>query len=388
MTLGAERESFGLAPLASLAYELGAPAASAIIKQAFADFRVDEQLGFEPNGEGEHVFLHVRKTDASTVEVAKRIGVVAAVAQADVGYSGMKDRRGETSQWFSVKLPSEQEGRLAALEDERVSILSTHRNSRKLKIGSHARNRFELRLRGCRGEPAEFERRLQAIRDRGVPNYFGAQRFGAQMSNLQQVSALLRGVLAGQGGADARRLPRFKRGILFSAARSYLFNQLLSARVGDGTWSRYVEGDVLGLDGSGRCFALGVDEAWDEELQRRLESMDIHITGPLPGRVLAKDRYTPRARAADIEEVALADSAWLVDGLRAYGLDSARRPLRFRAQELTWRWEPESEVGVSASPSRASGAGCVEPDLILEFFLPRGAYATSLLRELCQLRES
>lgn len=367
-----------LKPLETLAYALGRPAGSAAIKREFVDFRVDEELAFEPTGEGEHVFLQIKKTDASTLEVARRLERLAGVAQADVGYSGMKDRRAETSQWFSVKLPQEHESRLDELRSnthigvgaEGVEVLTSARNARKLKIGSHARNRFRLRLRDCQGPVEDFERRLQAIRRDGVPNYFGAQRFGAQLSNLRQVAELMRATAAGEKGA--RKTPRFKRSMLYSAARSYLFNQVLSARVGGQSWDQYRAGDVLSLAGSGRCFLLGEGEDWDETLEQRLRSLDIHPTGPLPGLISAKDKYVSLGEAADIERVAIKEYDWMLDGLKAFGLQAARRPLRFHASDLTWEWE---------------GATSESPALCLEFFLPRGAYATSLLRELCQLRE-
>ena len=373
-----------LLPLDSLAYALGKPDGNARIKQKFSDFRVDEELAFAPTGEGDHVFVQIRKTDASTIEVAKRLSQVACVRQADVSYSGMKDRRGETSQWFSVKLPSEKESRLSELEDDKLSILALQRNSRKLKIGSHARNRFHLKLRDCEGSKEEFERRLSALRDNGVPNYFGAQRFGPQLSNLQQVSVLMREVLVGTIAAE--RGPRFRRGMLYSAARSYLFNQVLSERVRAGNWQNYVSGDVLSLDGSGRFFTVGFEDedgaTFADELQRRMDILDIHATGPLPGIISTKDKYVSLGKAADIEETVLKDLDWMVAGLAAFGLQAARRALRFVASELTWQWENEGPE------SSASGAASTCGNLNLTFTLPRGAYATSLLRELCQLRES
>lgn len=377
------RATNDLLPLDSLAYALGKPQGSAIIKQEFSDFRVDEELAFAPSGEGDHVFIQIQKTDASTIEVAKRLSDVAAVRQADVSYSGMKDRRGETSQWFSVKLPPEKEPRLAALEDEKLAIIALHRNSRKLKIGSHARNRFQLKLRGCEGSRDEFERRLEALRDKGVPNYFGAQRFGAQMSNLRQVSVLMRQVL--EGDKAVQQGGRFRRGMLYSAARSYLFNQVLSERISAGNWQSYLRGDVLSLDGSGRCFKLADEEAgeeWTDELQQRIETLDIHTTGPLPGIISAKDKYVSSGEAADIEKRVVAELDWMVAGLEAFGLQASRRALRFAAAELSWQWEQEIPARISSSDAEACG------NLNLAFTLPRGAYATSLLRELCQLRES
>lgn len=366
-------DSETLHPLESLAYALGCPQASAVIKRDFADFRVDEELAFEPTGEGEHVFLQVRKTDASTIDVARRLGAITAVADADIGYSGMKDRRGETSQWFSVKLPEGKQDELAALNDDRFKVLAVARNARKLRIGSHARNHFRLRLRDCQGERRDYEQRLEALSAQGVPNYFGAQRFGAQMSNLQQVSALLRQVL--EDPLAVKRGSRVRRGMLYSAARSYLFNQVLSTRIERGDWARYVDGDVMSLDGSGRLFCVDKAQPWDEILERRLQEQDVHPTGPLPGAISAKDKYVSTGEAADIEKTALESLRWMIEGLSAFGLEAGRRPLRFAVGNLTWRWE---------SSVKGEGNG---RDLCLEFTLPRGAYATSLLRELCHLRE-
>ena len=366
-------DSETLRPLESLAYALGRPQASAVIKREFADFLVDEELAFVPTGEGEHVFLQVRKTDASTIDVARQLSAITNVAPADIGYSGMKDRRGETTQWFSVKLPETKQGALAALNDDRFQVLTVARNARKLRIGSHARNHFRLRLRGCQGEPCEYERRLEALSTQGVPNYFGAQRFGAQMSNLQQVSSLLRQVL--DDPLSVKRGSRIRRGMLYSAARSYLFNQVLSARIERGDWAEYIDGDVMSLDGSGRLFCVSEAQPWDESLAQRLQAQDIHPTGPLPGAISVKDKYVSTGKAADIEKTVLESLRWMVDGLSAFGLEAGRRPLRFAVGNLQWRWEDGAEGSTEGK------------DLCLDFTLPRGAYATSLLRELCHLRE-
>ena len=161
---------------------------------------------------------------------------------------------------------------------------------------------------------------------------------------------------------------------------------MLSERVRADRWQHYVPGDVLSLDGSGRCFTLVYEEErgaeWTDELQRRMDTLDIHATGPLPGTISAKDKYVSLGEAADIEKRVLKDLDWMVAGLAAFGLQASRRALRFAASELTWQWESDE------SASGASGAASTLGSLNLTFTLPRGAYATSLLRELCQLRES
>jgi tRNA pseudouridine13 synthase len=212
-----------------------------------------------------------------------------------------------------------------------------------------------------------------------VPNYFGSQRFGRDLSNIKQVQSWMGAALdAGSGSvidSSAASIPkqRFKRSMLFSAARSYLFNQLLSHRLERGNWNGYLHGDVLNLNGTNRSFALGAEVEWDSVLQQRLEDFDIHITGPLPGEVDPKDKYVSYGEAADIEEAVCKQFTTLLAGLRHFGLKTARRPLRFRPIELNWEWQQSEQI---------QGAS----NLLLDFSLGKGAYATSLLRELCVTR--
>lgn len=355
------------ATLDSLAYAFGPSGLGATIKQEFVDFRVDEELGFECTGQGEHLYLRVRKQDLSTTDVAKRLQALARLPPTAIGYAGMKDRRGDCTQWFSVQLPSEDESRINAFEDTGLTVLETRRNGRKLKIGSHKQNHFQIRLRNCQGDPARFAERLSQIRAAGVPNYFGEQRFGRELSNLVQVQALMEAVL-GNGNVGERRREggqHFKLGMLYSAARAYLFNQVLSERVETGSWATYLCGDVPNLAGTDRCFNVA-EGAWDETLQRRLRDFDIHLTGPLAGMVDPKDKYISKGKAADIEEAVLGQYPTLVKGLVRCGLVAARRPLRFMPGQLQWEWESRDT-------------------LCLRFALPRGCYATSLLREICNV---
>jgi tRNA pseudouridine13 synthase len=369
--------------LDKLSFAYGQPAISAKLKQEYQDFLVDEQLGFEFSGQGEHLCVQVEKIDHSTVDVAKKLSEVSGVGRSAIGYAGMKDRRARTRQWFSLKLPSESEARLEAFESTSLHIVESIRNSRKIKIGSHKSNHFTIRLRDCRGTKSEFEERLKNIQSHGVPNYFGAQRFGRDMSNLSQVQALMESVpgtqqeLGTRVGEPAFPQQRFKRSMLFSAARSYLFNQILSSRLKQDSWNQYLAGDVLNLDGTDRVFVLKSESEWDSLLQQRLDTFDIHITGLLPGLVDTKDKYISSGKAADIENAVCEQFDSLLQGLRHFGLQSARRALRFRPIDLNWQWLP--------SEAEAGGSG---HDLLLDFSLVKGAYATSLLRELCVSTES
>ena len=367
--------------LDSLAYARGRPQTSARLKQAFSDFRVDEQLGFKFSERGEHLVLQIEKTDHSTVDVAKKLSEVSGVHRADIGYAGMKDRRAQTKQWFSIKLPKQKESAIDGIESESLRILARHRNSRKITIGSHRCNHFQLRLRNCQGSQSAFEDALQQIASMGVPNYFGSQRFGRGLSNMHQVQAWMRAEL-GLGTTDATAsVPRqrFKRSMLFSAARSYLFNQVLSKRLQLGNWASYVEGDVLNLDGTDRCFALETASDWDQTLAQRLLDFDIHLTGPLPGLIESKDKYVSYGKAADIEDAVCKQFSTLMAGLQHFGLKASRRPLRFLPSDLHLQWLP-SYLSTSENSADGDEPIAAGKDLLLDFSLGKGAYATSLLR--------
>lgn len=350
----------------ALAYASGKPSASAQIKQEPEDFKVDEELGFEPTGEGEHLYLRIAKRNLSTTDVASLLSRSLNVATKDIGYAGMKDRRAVTSQWFSVKSPRQDIEDLSQLNlppGATVDVVESVRNQRKLKIGSHRLNHFQILLSKLDGDKTEVEKRLGWLRDNGFPNYFGNQRFGKNLSNLEQVQKLFDETKADQ---DTARKPNRKRtSMLFSAARSYLFNHILSERIGQDCWNKYVPGDVLNLDGTSRNFNVDLG-AWDSELEQRLETMDIHPTGLLCGIQSDKDNYVTYAQAADIENAIVASFPSLAEGLQRHGLQAARRPLRTRVTELRWQWTEDQSLS-------------------LHFSLPRGAYATSLLRELCQV---
>jgi tRNA pseudouridine13 synthase len=309
----------------------GAPLFAAAIRTTPQDFQVTEELGFEFTGDGEHDYLWIEKTGANTEWVARQLARFADVPAKDVGYAGLKDRHAVTRQWFSV--PRWHAPDWQTLEVEGVRVVDVQRHNRKLRRGAHKANRFHIVLRGdgLLDYAAAIEERIQAIREQGVPNYFGEQRFGRGGNNVSLADAW----------ASGKRLPRHKRSIAISTARSFMFNDYLDGRVRGATWDRILPGDKANLDGTGSVF--DVDDV-DKEIERRCSEMDIHPAGELAG-----DGSTG------------SNDAWIV-ALGKARVEPGTRSLRLNVGDLS--------------------CNIVEDAVELSFALGRGAFATSVLREL------
>jgi len=334
--------------MTELARAHGVPVLAARIRGTPEDFFVEELPGFEPSGAGEHLLLTVEKRGMNTAFAAKRIAEWAGVAESAIGYAGIKDRHAVTRQAFSVWIPKKVAPAIDALQSDELQVLGHAWHSRKLPRGALAGNRFVLVLRGIEGEREAIEQRLQAISMRGVPNYFGEQRFGRGGGNVQQAVAMFAG----------RRARREERTMLLSAARSELFNRVLAARVDAGNWDAALDGEVWMLDGSRSVFG---PETLTDELQARLAAFDIHPSGPLWGG--GELRSSGAVREIELVAVHGDTASRLRDGLERAGLKQERRALRLRPRELAWRW-----LDVAA--------------LELAFALPPGCYATTVMREL------
>ena len=325
-----------------------------------ADFIVDEQLPFLPDGRGEHVLLHVEKELLTTHAVRDHIARIAGCRQIDVGFCGLKDKVAVTRQWFSVHLAGKAEPDWQLLEKAetlsrsgaaRVSVLAVERHGRKLRRAAHSGNRFKLKVAGVVGNTDRLAEQLVALGAQGIPNYFGEQRFGVGGANLQQVLAAVSAT--GRRERALKQFRRDKRGMLFSAARSALFNDYLSQRIDAGNWCSYVDGDRLVLEGSRSHFSVGTAEGGElDDVARRLREGDIHVSGVLWGRGDESSQYERNAAEAFAPLV-----AWLDD----LGLELQRRALRARVDDLVFEFDGDG--------------------LHLAFGLPVGSYATSLLRE-------
>ncbi|MDM3870290.1 tRNA pseudouridine(13) synthase TruD [Porticoccus sp. W117] len=307
----------------------GGPLGSAGFRTEPEDFVVDEALGFEPCGDGEHLLLHLRKRNQNTRWLAQQLADIAGLRPMDVGYCGLKDRRAVTSQWFSLYLPKQELDMARVHAIEGVDVLASDRHNRKLRRGDHAGNHFEIRLQAITGDRQQLQQRLEQIAEQGVPNYFGEQRFGHHGNNLREFEKRFVGQ-SGDARANQRRRgrrPGGDGGIVLSAGRSYLFNRVLAQRVEQGNWYSTLPGEEIP---TGAMWGRGRSSA--PEAVRQLEQM---VVQALPG--------------------------WC-DALEHSGLGQERRPLQLLPDRFEWRFDGE--------------------DLLLQFSLPPGAYATAVIREL------
>ncbi len=328
------------------------PLASGMLRATPEDFIVTEVLTIPLTGSGEHVWLKVRKRGWNTDRVAQLLARAADVPRRDVSYAGLKDRHAVTTQWFSVQLPGREAPAWTEILPPGIEILESVRHGRKLQTGALAGNSFDIVLRECSGDKDGLARRAQEISIHGVPNYFGEQRFGHNGANVERAQAMF----AGKFSTRDRHL----RDIYLSAARAFLFNQVLAQRVRQANWNQGLEGEAFVLHGSHSFFAA---DSMDGTLAARLKSGDIHTSGPLWGR----GEPPTRGKARAMEEEIAALHCDMAQGLDAAGLRQERRALRLLPEELALQWLDASTLRVA-------------------FRLPAGCYATTLLRELVDYR--
>lgn len=338
------------------AYAYGRPQANGNIKTLPEDFKVSECMDIEPDGSGEHVWLHITKIRQNSEQVSKALARHANVAYRDVGYSGLKDFFAVTDQWFSVWLANQDDPDWQTFELSGVTINKVVRHSRKIRRGTHRANQFTIVIKDFVGDVGEFEQKLEMIRRKGVPNYFGEQRFGREASNMLQVYD------AFVSGRSIKN--RNLRSLLYSSARSWIFNCIVARRIEEGTWNSLYEAEPANLNGSGSVFT----SAGDALTADRLAALDIHPTAPLVGKI--KEKNQPQTSDAllpwfELEQAVCDDYPELVAGLQQAGLSYQRRPTRIAIRNLTWSHTISPEGSVQ-----------------LSFELQRGQYATSVLREL------
>lgn len=300
--------------------------ATSIFREQPEDFQVDEDLGFTPSGVGEHVFLHILKRGENTAWVAEKIATLAGVNVNDVGYCGRKDRHAVTTQWFSVYLPKGTEPAWSDISSDSIKLISFARHQQKLRRGDHQQNHFVICLRDVNTDNRELlEQKIKNVFSLGVPNYYGEQRFGRNGNNLHEAQAIL---------VDGKRYrDKQKRGLMLSAARSFLFNQVLAARVTEGNWTQCLDGEI-----------------------------EQFPSGPLWGR----GRSLVTNELAAFEQRILEPWQTWCNGMEHAGLSQERRRLQLIPRNGSFFWK--------------------ENCLYLSFSLDAGEFATSVLHEISALR--
>ena len=314
------------------------------------DFLVDEVPAYTASGKGEHQYVQVQKRLLTTPELTRRLAKAVGMNERDVGYAGLKDKYAVTTQWLSLATKSVISPEMAL--GDGVKILAVTRHDNKLRTGHLLGNRFTITLLGVHENALErAEQIATGLRTEGLPNYFGAQRFGHAGRNLPDALSWL-----GRGG---RGRNRFEQKLFPSVVQSELFNRYLSARLALGA-RQLLQGEVVRLEGAGAMFR--VDDV--EKEQPRFAARDLHLTGPMLG-----PKMRPAAAAALLLEQRLTSEL---------GLDEAMLGALGREAPGTRRdlFAPLPDLTIQAVTDRA------EPALRLSFTLPAGGYATEVLRQL------
>ena len=332
-----------------LAYLKTAPKQTALLKAECADFVVKENLGYSMAGEGEFVAVRVRKTDANTLFVGEKLAQFAGISARNMSYAGLKDRRAVTEQWFSLQMPGKTTPDFGDFQLEGIEILEVTRHNRKIRTGSLDGNYFDILLRNAI-ENDDLKVRLENLSKFGFPNYFTEQRFGRDGHNLTQALRWAKG--------EIQVKDRKKRSFYLSAARSEVFNLVVSERLKQGVANRVLPNDIVQLSGSHSWFVADEKEELDV-LQLRLEQGDLQLTAPLIGETAQP--------ACSLENDIVQQHQDIVNLMKQERLKPARRPLLMKPKDFNWQFE--------------------ETGLRLKFYLSAGSYATALVRELVNIEE-
>ena len=333
-----------------LNYLLGKPQQAGRLKTEFADFIVREELGYPLAGEGEFVAVKVRKTNANTLFVGEQLAKFVGISAKNMSYAGLKDRHAVTEQWFCLHLAGKETPDFSAFECEGVEILEVTRHNRKIRTGALEGNYFELLLRDVE-ETDELKQRLNQLQAVGFPNYFTEQRFGRDGHNLTQAQRWASGEISVKD--------RKKRSFYLSAARSEVFNLVVSQRIADQQMQTVLLGDYLQLAGSNSFFEVKAEDL--VQSQQRLDENDVLLTAPLIGENSLEQKGNEREKAI------VAQHENLISLMKKERMNAARRAILCKPQDLHWQFEAEG--------------------LRLTFFLNSGSYATGLVRELIILNE-
>ncbi|NVD05667.1 tRNA pseudouridine(13) synthase TruD [Vibrio sp. JPW-9-11-11] len=335
--------------LSSLAYLHCKPSAKGKLKAKPEHFQVNENLGFEFSGQGEHLMVRIRKTGENTSFVANELAKACGVKSKDVSWAGLKDRHAVTEQWLSVHLPKGDTPDLKPFlaQYPSIEIIATDRHNKKLRPGDLTGNQFVVTV----SEVTDIEdvvKRLEAIQRIGVPNYFGSQRFGNQGNNLTEARRW--------GRDNVRTRNQNKRSLYLSAARSWIFNTIVSARIEQDIFNRAVAGDIVYQQGE----LVAVDANAVDQINDRVAERQCQLTAALAG-----DNALPTTeQALALEQPHLEAEPDLMALIRGNRMRHDRREIALVPQQLSWQVEDNS--------------------ITLQFVLDAGCFATAIIRELIE----
>lgn len=405
---------------ASIYLTASIPGTGGTIKQRHEDFLVEEQPLYQPSGKGEHIYLFVEKRGLSTLALVDILAGHFQVPRHAVGYAGLKDSHAITRQVFSIHTPGKKPEDFPMLTHPGVGVLWTDLHDNKLRRGHLAGNRFSIRIRNV--DPFLVRRVTQSLavlESTGVPNRFGEQRFGLAKNNhlvgkalladqFDEAARWLLGPLphapdinararaafeAGDVATAASLYPRACRaervvaaslargkdarqsfrslddstlGFFLSAAQSAAFNAVLDRRLTSGSLAVLDPGDIAMKRDSRACFMIDEATSVHPDTRTRLASLDINPTGPMWGPSMMRAMGETDARELEaLAELGLTPES-IAAAAVASRVEGERRPLRV---PLT---DPDAEGGLDEHG----------PFIRVAFELPRGAYATVVLREL------
>lgn len=338
------------------AYLHAKPNCSGQIKQQIEDFQVVEKLGYSPIGEGEHIYLWVRKKELNTAYVAEHIAKFCKLPLRAVTYAGRKDKHATTEQWFGVHKPGKAEFNWTELKLPGLEILTAKRHNKKLRTGVLKANEFKITVRDL-SDTKGLEEKINAIAKQGVPNYFGQQRFGNTAHHPNGGNLALAEKMI--NGESIRN--RNKRSMAISAMRSWLFNQYVSERIKQQRFRTALPGDVCLLSGSNSFF---IANEINTEIETRLQQQDILLSAPMWG----DGTLDSEGQAKQFEQSIAEQHSSQSNTLSTLGLKQDRRAIRLFPKHLKWHIENTT--------------------LTIQFELTSGAFATSVLREIVNLTDA
>lgn len=324
--------------------------------RATPDHFVVEEVGlYEAQGDGQHLYVNLTKVGLTTKEVQLQLERLFGLKQGDVGFAGMKDKQARTTQTFSLSVghkaasyTDEAAARIRENLPVTLNWVAFHRN--KLQLGHLLGNRFRITLVDLAVAPAEALARSAAIverlRQRGLPNYFGPQRLGKGGANVQQGQAILLG--------EQQKNDRWLRRFLVSSYQSFLCNRYLARRLEGGLFDCLLTGDVAKKHTTGGMFAV-VDAAVE---QPRFDAQEISFTAPIFGPRM----WEAQGDAGRLEAEVLASSPVTMEHFARLRIDGTRRLGRLLV--------PDMQVALD------------DENLVVSFMLPKGAFATTVIREL------